>query len=72
MLTHCCHCHWLPPPCRISRALRQMATGGPNSDLARLEQQYFIANGAPPNADLAALLADPEGVTARQAPGRLG
>ena len=49
-----------------------MATSGPNSDLARLEQQYFIANGAPPNPDLAVLLNNPEGVTASQAPDRLG
>ncbi len=34
---------------RLSPALRQMATGGAQSDLARFEQQWFIANGAPPN-----------------------
>lgn len=37
------------PACRLSPALRQMATGGAQSDLARFEQQWFIANGAPPN-----------------------
>ncbi|PRW61110.1 ABC transporter substrate-binding [Chlorella sorokiniana] len=45
---------------RLSTALRQMATGGAQSDLARFEQQWFIANGAPPNADLAALLLNPD------------
>ena len=53
----------LHPPCRISAALYQMATGGSNSELARLEQEYFISNGAAPNPDLAALLQDPRGTS---------
>jgi hypothetical protein len=36
-----------------------MATGGQNSDLAKLEQEYFIANGGSPNPALQALLKDP-------------
>lgn len=45
-------CYPTPSPLSrrsLSGALRQMATGGAQSDLARFEQQWFIANGAPPN-----------------------
>ena len=40
-----------------SGALHQMATGGAQSDLARFEQQWIIANGAPPNGEALAATA---------------
>ncbi|KAL4433993.1 hypothetical protein ABPG75_000434 [Micractinium tetrahymenae] len=48
---------------KISAALTNMATGGASSDLAMYEQKYFVSQGAQPNPDLAALLADPASKT---------
>ncbi|KAL4441823.1 hypothetical protein ABPG77_003739 [Micractinium sp. CCAP 211/92] len=44
---------------KMSGALMKMAAGGNSSDLAQYEQKYFVSQGAQPNPDLAALLADP-------------
>jgi hypothetical protein len=47
-----------------------MATGGQASDLAKLEQQYFIKNGGSPNPDLQAFLKDPTGKTSALTDGK--
>lgn len=50
-----------PAARQLAAALRQLAAGGPaDAPLARYEAEALGAAGTPPNADLAALLANPD------------